>query len=186
MLLKLTDAHGVLLDIFQSTDYLEQAGAVTVRGSSTYPAAVIGAYTITAYTPPATDILSPNKTAKILAVIALASYKTGIGFPCTLDAQAETLQLRDQTDRTNWLALMLACQINIGAGNGAGMISPGVRTTANRTHAMTYSACITLLGSLLTWASSMQGNIWLKVDAITAAIDQTSLGAIDITTGWPS
>ena len=113
------------------------------------------------------------------------------GFPTAdFDGQPEpeTLQCRDETDRTNWLGLVLECQAVISADPDAAaapLPAPGIRCTSHRMYDITYGDALNRMFSLLGLVQQAQANLWRLKDEIAAAETGEALNAIDLTEGWP-
>lgn len=107
------------------------------------------------------------------------------GFPVTLDGLDETLQLANNTDRTNWLTLLGICYEAIGVGQGDETIPVPIRCTSNRHHFMTFNECAEMLRDLRTWAAQTQANFWRLKDIARTVNNRDGLNLIDINQGWP-
>lgn len=138
---------------------------------------------IAAYEPP-TQTLDQVKAAKKAA--AEAEYETRLAAGYPVPDTDETLQLRTELDRTNWLALKDACNDAIMAGAGSEPCALPIRTTSNASLAMTWAEAADLMRGLRAWGAAMMAQLWALKDAIEAAEDQTALDAIDVASGWPS
>lgn len=100
--------------------------------------------------------------------------------------EPETLQCRNELDRTNWIGLLIECQANIAALNGAGSIpSPGIRCSSNRMYVVTYDDAAARMFALLGQVQAAQANWWRLKDDVAAAETNAALRAIDLTEGWP-
>jgi hypothetical protein len=100
--------------------------------------------------------------------------------------EPETLQCRDELDRTNWIGLVIQCQAAIALGAGDAMIpSPGLRCTSNRMYVISFSDAVTRMFALLSQVQSAQANWWRLKDLCTAAETAEDLNAIDLAEGWP-
>lgn len=95
------------------------------------------------------------------------------------------LQLRDVTDQANWLTLQGKAMLAISAGQGDSALLP-IRTEENVTVPVTANVAAQVMDALSTFGGTMLAHRWSLQDAITAAEDEASLDAIDITSGWPS
>lgn len=112
------------------------------------------------------------------------------GFPCDFvgpegDAVAETLQMRNDTDRTNWLSLKDACNEVILAGFGAHPIQLPLRATSNRDYTPSYADTAEVLRRLRSWGAISLANLWRLKGLIQAAPTRKDLFAIDLEVGWP-
>lgn len=99
--------------------------------------------------------------------------------------QAETLQCRDETDRTNWLGLLLKAQAAVSAGQGDALCDPPIRCTSNRMYAVAYSEVVDRMFALLDQVGAAQAHWWDLKDAIRACPTREGLNDIDLTGGWP-
>jgi len=132
--------------------------------------------------------LADRKAALIVQAQALYDAKLAAGFPVTHGAISDTLQLRDNRDRTNWLGLKDSCNDAILAGLGEAPCPLPVRTTGNQSLPLTFNETAQMMRDLRTWAAELQGVVWAKKDAIDAAADAEALAAVEATLedGWPS
>ena len=106
--------------------------------------------------------------------------------PFAAQPETETLQCRNELDRTNWIGLLLECQANISGGNGAGLIpAPGIRCSSNRMYVVTYADAANRMFALLGQVQAAQANWWRLKDSVGVAISGEALDAIDLTGGWP-
>lgn len=117
------------------------------------------------------------------------------------DYPGETLQCRNELDRTNWMELRDLCRQAIEAekayyaanelpdpvdGWGAGLITaPGIRTTSNAYIRPTVAATLAILATITAWAFEAQANWWRMKDEARAATNRQDLEAIDLEQGWP-
>lgn len=108
-----------------------------------------------------------------------------VGFPVPALGEGETLQLRNEHDRTNWLALKDSCNDAIAAGLGAELCPLPIRTTANVNHALTFADAAQLMRDLRAWGSAMMGALWAVKAQIDAAQTIEALEAIDLGAGYP-
>jgi hypothetical protein len=99
--------------------------------------------------------------------------------------EPETLQCRDELDRTNWLGLVLKCQFAIQAEAGDFPIDPPIRCTSNRMYAVTYNDALARMLVLLGQVGAAQANWWRLKDEIGLAKSGEGLMGIDLTEGWP-
>ena len=110
------------------------------------------------------------------------------GFP-TADfedqPEPETLQCRNEHDRTNWLALLLKCQAASALGAGAVPCDPPLRCSSNRMYAVSYDDAQARLWALFAQAAGAQANWWALKDATRACEKREDLELIDITGGYP-
>ncbi|MFN3582624.1 hypothetical protein [Phenylobacterium sp.] len=110
------------------------------------------------------------------------------GFPVP-GHPGEFLQLRDSTDRTNWLTLKGRAKDRCDGGQATDPCALPVRTMANTYIAgLTYDETRELMDQLLDWGAALLQHRWdLKdaVDLALAAEDVAAILAIDETAGWP-
>jgi hypothetical protein len=115
---------------------------------------------------------------------AYAEFLAG-GFPCVLEGVAETLQCRNELDRTNWLTLIGICNEAIDQGAGDLPIPAPIRCTSNRFYALSFNDTLELMKALRAWAAAAQGNNWRMKDLVASAESNEDLRAVDLTEGWP-
>lgn len=111
------------------------------------------------------------------------------GFPTAeFDGQPapETLQCRNDLDRTNWIGLVIKCQAAISLGFGDQLIDLPIRCTSNRMYAVTYADALARMFALLNQAGAAQANWWRLKDLARSVDTREALQAIDLTEGWPS
>jgi hypothetical protein len=99
--------------------------------------------------------------------------------------EPETLQCRDELDRTNWLGLVFKCQFAIQAAAGEAPIDPPIRCTSNRMYAVTYNDALSRMLVLLAQVGAAQANWWRLKDLVRAAASNDALRVIDLSEGWP-
>lgn len=129
---------------------------------------------------------SAYRNGPLLKVNARYDAFLAAGFPVTLEGNAETLQCRNELDRTNWLTLIGICQEAITAEFGDYPIpEPGLRCTSNTNYLPTFAETLELLKALRAWAAAAQGNWWRLKDAVRDAPTRQALFAIDLDEGWP-
>lgn len=129
--------------------------------------------------------LADQKAVKLAAAGAVYAAKIAAGYPVTLEGVAETLQVRNDTDRTNWLGLKSAAKDAIDAGNGSDLYPVKIRTTSNARYALTNDAAFALMSAVLVWLADHMDAFWDIADAIEAAADADALAAIDLEAGYP-
>lgn len=125
---------------------------------------------------------------------AYAAYLAA-GFPTeAFDGQPEpeTLQCRNELDRTNWLALLALCEAQQRAADMAddqtlmdALAPVPLRATSNRMYVVTYASAKARMFALLAQAASAQANWWRLKDECRSAPTREALEAIDMTQGWP-
>lgn len=117
--------------------------------------------------------------AKYEAVVA-------VGFPVTLEGNAETLQVARDVDRTNWLTLLGICDEAIEAEFGGYPIpEPGIRTTSNTNYVVTFEEAAQIIRDLRTWGLAAWANWGRLKDLCRDATTREALQSIDLTEGWP-
>jgi hypothetical protein len=111
----------------------------------------------------------------------------GRGFPVTLDGIAETLQLRNDDDKINWLTFKDACQDMIDLGLGVATNPMPLRCTSNGQHFVTADAGKAMTQGLRTWAGAVMRRGWAIKDMIDAADsrDDFDAAAAAIGAGYP-
>lgn len=130
--------------------------------------------------------LGDRKERALIAVSAEYAARLAVGYPVTLGGVAETLQCRNNEDRTNWLALLDACREAVDLGAGAVPIQPPLRCTSNREYALTCAETIPLLKGVRGWAGALLTRRWALNDAVRDADTIEALAAIDLKAGWPA
>lgn len=144
---------------------------------------------------------SPTRGRKVTVAItpAYEAFLAG-GFPLA-DYPGETLQCRNELDRTNWMELRDLCRQAIIAeqdyyaennlpdpvdGWGAGLITePGIRTTSNAYIRPSVAGTLTILAGISAWAFAAQANWWRLKDLARDVTTREALNAIDVSEGWP-
>lgn len=96
----------------------------------------------------------------------------------------ETLQCRNELDRTNWLGLKDMCRDAIALGAGDTLIPSALRCTSNRMYQITFSAAKQLMTDIMMWAAWHQAVSWELKDAVDAATSVAQVNAVD-ETAWP-
>lgn len=123
---------------------------------------------------------------KLREVEAEYEARLGVGFPVTLEGNAETLQVARDIDRTNWLTLLGICDEAIAAEFGEFPLPPpGLRCTSNRSYIVTFAEAAVIIRNLRAWAAAVQANRWRLKDLADAAQSNAELNAIDLDAGWP-
>lgn len=98
----------------------------------------------------------------------------------------ETLQCRNELDRTNWMELRDICREASAAGFGDAPIpEPGLRCTSNAFYRPTFDETLTLLAGLRQWALTGQANWWRLKDLVRDCPTRDALNDIDLEEGWP-
>lgn len=99
--------------------------------------------------------------------------------------EPETLQCRNELDRTNWFGLLIKSLAARDEGFGDVPISPPIRCTSNRMYAVTYDDAIARMFALLDVVGAAQANWWRLKDEARAVEKRTDLDLIDLSAGWP-
>lgn len=110
------------------------------------------------------------------------------GFPTAdFDGQpeSETLQCRNELDRTNWMGLLIKCLALRDEGYGEAPIDPPIRCTSNRMYAVTVNDCIARMFALLELVGAAQSRWWALKDAVRDCPTRQGLAEIDLEAGWP-
>lgn len=132
---------------------------------------------------------SPLRERRILEIDARYDAFLAAGFP-TGDFEGqpepERLQCRTELDRTNWLGLVVKCQLAIAQDYGdvleAGTV---IRCTSNRMYAITPNDALLRMAGLLNDVDLAQRNWWRLKDLARSAGTREALNAIDLDEGWP-
>lgn len=97
-----------------------------------------------------------------------------LGYP------GETIQCRNELDRTNWLGLQDICRDAIAADLGDVPIpEPGIRCTSNRFIRPTYAETAYLMRQVRDYAMTSQAVWWGLKDAVKTASTLDALQAIE-------
>lgn len=104
--------------------------------------------------------------------------------PASGPLAGKTLQTRGAEDRTNWLTSQAAYSAAVAAGAGA-VEDAAFRTADNETIVLSYADGLGVLLAMAGWGKAVMGNSWSLKDAVDAAEDVATLGAIDTEAGWP-
>lgn len=99
--------------------------------------------------------------------------------------EPETLQCRNEYDRTNWLGLVVKCQAAIVLGAGDLTMDIPIRCTSNRNYFVTYNDALGRMFGLLQLVAQAQANWWRLKDAARACERRSDLAQIDLDEGWP-
>ncbi len=110
---------------------------------------------------------------------------TGGYKPSSGPLAGQTLQLRNNLDRTNWLTSQAAYGAAVAAGAGA-VSGATFRTAENITTVMTYAEGLGVLLDMAAWGASVYAACWAIKDAIAASADDAALDAVDLEAGWPA
>jgi hypothetical protein len=98
----------------------------------------------------------------------------------------ETIQCRNELDRTNWLGLKDICEEAIAADLGGLPIpEPGIRCTSNTFVRPTFAETLDLMREVRGYALAAQANWWRLKDLCNGAVSRDELAAIDLEEGWP-
>lgn len=102
------------------------------------------------------------------------------------DYPGETIQCRNELDRTNWLGLKDICEEAVFAGFGDELIpEPGIRCTSNAFIRPTFAYTLGLMRDVRTYALAAQANWWRLKDLAKTVETWQALEAIDLEEGWP-
>jgi hypothetical protein len=117
-----------------------------------------------------------------------AAHEFSLGFsPSEGPLAGHRLQVRDNEDRTNWLASSVAYAAAVAAGMGD---QPGAvfRTMDNQTVVCTFAEGNAALLEMHQWGSAIMHRAWQLKDAALAASDIHELDAVlaELGNGWPS
>ncbi len=138
--------------------------------------------------PLATPTLAQRKASLKDRVKRIGDTKLTAGFAFDFggDDGVQHLQLRDNTDRTNWLTAQAAYQAQVALGNGA-VVGAAIRTAENDIITMSFADAYTMLLGMAAWGQSLYAVSWAKQDAIEAASDGDALDVIAaaINEAWP-
>lgn len=116
------------------------------------------------------------------------------GFPtATFDGEPEpeTLQCRNELDRTNWLGLLAKCneiqRVSVETEQPELMDLPGarLRCSSNRMYDVSFASAKDRMLVLLSQAEAAQVNWWALKDSVRAAETRQDLFALDLNAGWP-
>jgi hypothetical protein len=112
----------------------------------------------------------------------------------------ETIQCRNELDRTNWLGLEKKCewakrderlfyealQLPVPEVLGDFQIpEPGIRCTSNTFVRPTVAETALLMEALLDYALAAQANWWRLKDAVRSAATKAEMDAVNLEEGWP-
>lgn len=101
--------------------------------------------------------------------------------------EPETLQCRNDLDRTNWLGLVVKSQLAIAQGVGDELAAgTRLRCSSNRMYAVTPNDALSRMISLLGMVDLAQQNWWRLKDLCRAEpLTAADLQAINLNEGWP-
>lgn len=128
--------------------------------------------------------LAEIKATKLIALADAYAAALAVGYPKTFDGVAETLQCRNEHDRTNWFGVIEKCKVAAGLGFGDAPMSPPLRCTSNRKYTVSHNEAYAIMLEILDWAAAVMGHNWDLKDAIEAAGTKEALAAIDVNAGW--
>ncbi len=136
--------------------------------------------------PPPQPTLADLKTQRNAAVTAKRESVFAAGFsPTTGPLAGHTLQVRDDTDKINWLTSQASYSAAVSAGYGA-VPAATFRTAANETVTVTYAEGLTIIvQDMARWGQAIMNHSWTLKDLIDAAEGEATLSMIAIDTGWP-
>jgi hypothetical protein len=138
---------------------------------------------------PRLSATSPRREKWIERVTAQYERQLAKGFPTApLEGQPEPerLQCRNVLDRTNWLGLVVDCQLKIALGYGD-VVEAGtlIRCTSNRMYQISPNDALARMAALLTQADLAQRRWWELKDQVRVAETDAALEALDLEAGWP-
>ncbi len=121
------------------------------------------------------------------------------GYPLA-DFAPETIQCRNELDRTNWIELRDMCRralvdeqafyeaLEVPVPEVLGdypLPALGIRCTSNNYIQPTVAQTLTILDLMRDWAKAAQENWWVLKDLCRAAPTRQDLQSIDLNGGWP-
>jgi hypothetical protein len=131
---------------------------------------------------------SPLRERRVRQINAVYEARQALGYPVTLEGNAETLQVAREVDGINWLTVKGICEEGVLAGLGD---VPGlmfVQTTSNRRYYMTFNEALAIIRDLRSWGLLSWDN-WNRLKGAARDPAQTptaeALAALDIEEGWP-
>jgi hypothetical protein len=95
----------------------------------------------------------------------------------------QTLQLRDNTDRTNWLTSQAAYQAQVLFGNGD-VLGATFRTDSDQLVTLTFSQGLGVLLQMAAWGATLFNISWQKQDEIEQLTTIEEIEMYDIESGW--
>jgi hypothetical protein len=139
---------------------------------------------------------SPLRGRAIERINAHYEAYLGQGFPTAdFDGQPEpeTLQCRNELDRTNWIGLLIKAQaVAVIASQTedpdavmAQPCDPPIRCSSNRMYRPAWSSVLARMYALLDQAATAQANWWRLKDAARSAETREALQGLDLDEGWP-
>ena len=136
------------------------------------------------YTPALT--LDQAKAMKAAAVNTRRDQVIGGGYQHNFGGTAgiRTLDQRSESDAINWLGLKSLADALIAAGSGAQAMP--IRDAGDETFSASANVVSSAMVAMAEWRSAIMSHSWALKDQIAAAIDEATVTAIDIETGWPS
>lgn len=105
--------------------------------------------------------------------------------------EPETLQCRNELDRTNWLGLLAKCteaqRIATDADNPdiMQMVATELRCTSNRMYPVTFADARARMLALLSLVDAAQQNWWRLKDLCRDLATRQEVLAINMDEGWP-
>lgn len=94
------------------------------------------------------------------------------------------LDVRDDTDRTNWLTSKDAYRDAIAAGYGDAPDQAVFRTATNETVSCTFNEAFAALQAMASWGKGLMGKSWALKDQINALTDAAAVLAYDVAAQW--
>lgn len=127
------------------------------------------------------DTLKARKRGQV-DLYLYARFQVGFA-PTTGPLTGHTLQVRDDTDRTNWLTSQAAYLAQINAGNGA-VSAAEFRTADNVTITCSYSDGYSTLLGMGAWGKELMRKSWSLKDQINALTNPADVTAYDVAAAW--
>ena len=120
-----------------------------------------------------------------LRVNAIRDQHHAAGYSHDFGAEygVQTLQSRDDRDRTNWLVLDSNAGKLVAAGLGDTLME--MRPESNISMMIPASDVVVILSAMASWGGSVLRRSWELKDQIDAAETVEQLTAIDTNEGWP-
>ena len=145
---------------------------------------VSGAWVVSATGP----TLAEKQTETTAAVDRLCAEKMAAGYLHDFGTGgAHTLQTRED-DRPNWLAVLVAAQAKIIAGQGTANLPPGIRTLDNTVVPVTANEAQAAMLGMQAHLAAVLARAWALKDAANSATTPEALALVeaDINNGWPA
>jgi hypothetical protein len=134
-------------------------------------------------TPETPETLSEAMTRRKAEIDELRNAKIAGGVPYEFPNGPGTVQMRNQTDITNILGVVVAGQALIGSGDTTTTLN--FRDTEDVTHALTGPQVVAMGLTASSFISGLYGAAWAHKDALSALFTLSDVVAYDITLNWP-